>query len=319
MSQAQQSFDRIVKVKVFATNITNNVLPNSPPTIDYNSGYTTFPSKFPDGSPGFRIKGRINRLESAISYDPNLCSFSIYNLGKNSRALLESQLGTLVVIEAGYGQNSKQILSGNIRYARTHKQNSDYITDVLLADGGYVYNNAFINRSFKGSTSYSSVIYACIAALSDYGITPGWIQDIPEGNYNQGHVLTGNPADELFKVCDKLDLSCSIQSGQVQIHAKSNSRPLPALNLSVNTGLIGIPEVRSQAYLGDIGGGSGFTPSDCVSLKMLLTPEIVVGQTINLKSLFLNGLFTAARLTHEFDSWEGPFYTSAECTRIPNI
>lgn len=310
MSQTEQSFGRIVNLKVFATIIGSS---GGQPTISYSGGYTLFSSQKKDGSPGFRIRGKVNKIEAAVSVIPNPIQIAIYNLGPNSRALVESRVGTKIIVEAGYGNNPKQLFFGNILWARTHKEGADYITEIQAGDGSFAVTNGQINQSFSGATTYTQVIDACINALDQVGITKGIVTGVPEGGYNNGIVLSGSPLDLLKQTCEKLNLNCSIQNGQVMILPRGQDKGSAPMLVSPANGLIGIPQVRTQGLIGPATSVNQTTPTNIISFKVLLRPEIEMYQLVTVQSKFINGNYIVARATHDFDSWEGPFYTECEC------
>lgn len=319
MSTVQQSFGRVVNVKLYAV-AGSSVSGGSTPSIEYSNKYTLFSSVQPDGSPGFRIRGKVQKMESAITHTPNFGTIYIYNLGPSSRALIESQLLTNVIVEAGYGKHAKQILVGKTVWARTYKQGPDYITELVAQDACFSGVNAVIYKTFKGPVTYQQVVDVCITALNDAGVQTGTLVPIPEGGYQNSCVLVGDPFDCLKRTCDKLGLYCSIQNGKINIRDFGEPLGTPIVLLNVDTGLIGIPELRSQSLLGAIppavAGGQVTlaTPTNGLSFKCLLRPEIEVGSQVKIQSKFVNGLYIAAKIAHDFDSWDGPFYTECECS-----
>lgn len=314
MSQLQQSFGRIVQIKVFATQI--DIAGDGLPLISYNSGYTVFPSQFADGTPGFRITGKVNKLEAAVSVIPNPIQLAIYNLGAGSRALIESKVGTKIIVEAGYQNNPKLVFIGNILWARTHKEGPDYITQIQAGDGSFAVTNGQINTSFSGATTFMQVINTLVEALSMVGLVKGIIKGVPEGGYNNGIVLSGSPLELLQQTCQKLNLGVSIQNNQVMVLPVGEDLGSPVIEISPANGLIGIPEIRTQGLIGPVSDVNSTTPTNLMSFKCLLRPELEMYQKILMKSKFVNGTYVIARVTHDFDSWEGPFYTSCECASL---
>lgn len=307
----QQSFARVVNLKVFATGFGEA---NSQPTISYGGGYTLFSSVQPNGTPGYRIRGKVNKIEASVTVITNPITFSIYNLGPLSRAVVQSKVGTKVVLEAGYVGAVRQLCVGNILWANTHKEGaSDYVTDIIASDGGYAITNGVINVSFAGSVSYTQVINSLIDSLADVGIQRGDVIGIPGGGYNNGIVLSGSPMDLLKQTCNKLELSCSVQNGNIVIVPLGQDKGSPPILISPETGLIGIPELRTQGLIGPVSNPGSTTPTNMISFKCLMRPELELFSKITMKSKFINGDYIAARVSHDFDSWEGPFYTNCEC------
>lgn len=310
MGSTQQLFDRQVNLKVFATNVAAD---GGKPIISYASGYTLFQSRFPNGDQGYRIRGRVSKIEASVTFITNPIKLAIYNLGPDSRAVVQSKVGTKIVVEAGYAGNVKQVCVGSILWANTHKAGPDYITEIIASDGGYAITNAAINLSFSGYVPYEIVIGSLIDALAPAGITRGTVVGIPQGGYNNGIVLSRSPLEELRDICNKLDLHFSIQNQTVVILPVGLDKGTPPIEISPETGLIGIPELKTQGLIGPISNPDATTPTNMVAFKALIRPEIEMFQQLNIKSKFINGLYIAQRVTHDFDSWEGPFFTECEC------
>lgn len=298
----QASFDRIVVLKVFERNQEANAQ-GIPTLMDVDKRGTAFPSRFSDGSVGFRIKGKVDKVAAVTSATPNPISVEIYNLGQDSRALV-SKTNNLLVVEAGYGNSPQQIFQGNIMWGRTRKVGPDYITQIQAADGLFAFQNARVDTSFNKGVQNNQVISTLIGALKGGGIGAGQVEGVPEGSYNQGIVLSGRATDLLKDVCEKNNLQFSIQDGNVLILPYGSDRGTPAPLISPDTGLIGIPEIRAADATGK---------ATLISFKTLMMPTMGIFQKVILQSKFINGIYTTAKVTHDFDSFEGPFFSEMEC------
>lgn len=302
MSSVQASFDRIVVLKVFNRQQSTGI-DGAPVLLPIDQTGTAFPSKFSDGSPGFRIKFKVNKVAAVTSPTPNPISVFIYNLGPDSRALV-SKTNNLLILEAGYGNSPIQIFQGNILWGRTRKDGADYVTEIQAADGLFAFQNARVDMSFQKGISVNSLINTLVGTLSGSGIGAGQIMGVPTSTYNQGIVLSGKTVDRLKEVCDKNDLHFSIQDGNVLILPYGSDRGIPAPLISPSTGLIGIPEIRAADSTGK---------ATLISFRTLLNPTIQIFQKVILQSKFINGIYTTAKITLDGDSWTGPFFTEYEC------
>jgi len=310
-----QLFGRNVKVRVYATVFTeDNVFGLPVPQISYNSGYTEFYSVQDDGTPGFRIRGKITQVMPTVAFNTNQITLSIYNLGPNSRSIIQSKVGTQIEIFAGYGSNPIKIGSGNILWARTHKEGPDYITDIIAGDSQTALINGTMNTSFKGATTYSQVIDAILASLANQGIAQGKISGIPEGGYNNGIVLVRSPLTELFDICQKLSLYVNVVDGLVNIFPVGSSNGSPIVEVSESTGMIGIPEVQPPGVIGpqDPTALLAASQQNNITFTSLLRPELSLGQTVSVISKFIKGQYIIASVIKDFDSWEGPFFSKCE-------
>jgi len=309
MSQLQQSYGRNVKIRVYATSIASN---NGVPSIKYDNGYTEFGSVQVDGTPGYRIKGKVIVQNQTTTFASNPINFSIYNLGKTSRSILESKIATRVDIFAGYGTSPKNIAVANILWANTHKDRADYITDVIAGDGHFGLVNGLINKSFSGAVTNEQVVRALLNSLQGTGIIVGTVT-VPSGSLNNGIVLSGSPLRILADFCQKIGAKVVFQANTVNILPLTADLGNPAILVSEDTGMIGIPEVRPPQAIGTITTAQAATMQNNLFVRMLMRPEIGLGQLLNIQSKFVNGKFVTARVTHDFDSWSGPFFTECEC------
>jgi hypothetical protein len=301
LSQIQQSFDRIAVLKIFQRQAVTTG--PSPSLLNVDPIGTAFPSKLSNGDPGFRIKFHIEKVTGPVPV-PNPSVIHIYNLGKTSRAIV-SKLNNLLVLEAGYGTSPQTIFSGNVSYAVTKKEGPDYVTEIHAADGLFAFQNSLINTSFSQSTPTASVLTTLISALNSAGIKTGISTGVPTSMYNKGVVLSGRVVDLLKDVCEKNDLSWTIEDGAVNIVPYGGALTKPVVILSPSTGLIGIPELRE---VDSTGKGS------LVSFKCLLNPQLGTFQLITILSKFINGIYTTAKIIHSGDTFGLEWYTEGEAT-----
>lgn len=303
MSLIQTYYDRLCKLQVFNTQSVN--VGPSPSLLDIDLLGTTFSSKQDDGSPGYRIRFHVELVTGPVPV-PNPAVIHIYNLSQNSRTIL-SKLNNRIVLQAGYGLFPKTIFSGNVQYAVTKKDNADYITEIHASDGLFAFQNSLINMSFGSSTPVASVITTLIGALKGAGISPGLVTGVPTDFYNKGIVLSGKVTDMLQKVCDKNDLTWTIENGVVNIVPIGTPvLPYPPVFLSPDTGLIGIPEQREIDSTGN---------NSLISFKSLLNPSIGTFQVVIISSKFIPlGTFTTAKVIHSGDTFTNDWYTDCEAT-----
>ena len=316
---SDQSFGRIVKLRVYATNETLTA-PGDEALVSYTNGYTEFSSVVDTqtvygqvvGSPGYRIKGKVTLVAPTVGVGTNPITFSIFNLGEHSRNLICSKIGTRVEIFAGYGASIRQIALGDILWARTQKIGADFITEVIAGDSHFALANGEINQSFEGPVAYIQVVNAITDALATMGMYKGTI-DVPTGSFNTGYVLTGSPMVRLHEVCKTINRQVTFVGNQINILPIGQDAGLPTIEVSVDTGLVGIPEVHPPGVIGVVPTGVPVTPQVGLSFKHLMRPEIGLAQKVKIKSKFVNGEYVVSRVVHDFDSWEGPFYTECEC------
>jgi hypothetical protein len=310
---SDQSFGRNVKLRVFASIIGDT---NGVPNISYSNGYTEFSSVQSDGTPGFRIKGKAVQVQPTVGFNTNQIEIEIYNLGPDSRAIIQSMVGTKIALFAGYGLNPKQIALGDILWARTHKEGADYITHIIAGDSHFAYSSGEIHQSFKGQVSYQTVVNAIMGILEQSDLFLATPNNIPDGGYENGIVLNGSPLDELAKVAQRMGLTMSVIGGGVFLIPYGTDVGNPIIEISEDTGMIGIPEVQPPGTIGPQQNTVPVSPENSISFVHLLRSDLALSQRVRIKSKFIQGEYVIGRVVFEFDSWSGPFYNRCEAFKV---
>lgn len=294
---SHELFDRIAVLTVFRA-LTETVTQADGAKGILVTGYEDkgkqFRSTMADGSPGFRI--RFN-CKKTMSLSPNFGSIAIYNINEESRSYFE-RTNNLVTLEVGYANSPKLIFKGNVGRGRTTKVGDDYITTVEVQDGLYAVQNSRIDQSFNPGIQKNAAITTMVDAIAAVpGMAKGQIYGLPNDGYNQGVVLSGPAMDKLKEVCDGNDLNFFVEDHKIYILPVGTARDNPPVKLSVETGLVGIPE-RGNGRL---------------SLRALLNPEISLLQLVLVKSKFVNGIFVANQVTNTGDTWGNEWFSEIEC------
>lgn len=281
-------FDRIGILRLIPNQVTQveaGVLRANPqPTLAKE-----YRSRLEDGSPGFRIRFSVNKISEPT---PNTTSIFIYNLSSESRALFQ-QINNTVELEAGYGDSPELIFRGNIQRTRTRKIGPDYVTQIEAGDGLFNYTNSRIDVSVGAGVNYKDVVKTLTDA---FGLAKGEQTGIPSKQILNGRVLSGPVRDQLSQVLGSEDLDWSIQDGGLVILPKNAASGTPAFVLSPDTGLLGIPEQKDAG----------------IEFKSLLMPKLRPFQSVVVLSKFINGTYRCLNVTHDGDTFEGPWETKVE-------
>lgn len=308
------SLGRVVKTRVYATSLGGI---GDEFVINYNNAYTEFSSVDSNGNPSFRMKGRVELTQPTVGFHTNYIELFIYNLGANSRALFQSKVGTKIEIYAGYGGDAKQITIGNIFWANTTKEGTDYITRIVAGDSLLASANGDIKISFKGPVTFQQIIDAGITNLRPMGIFLAVSRGIPEGGYNNGFTYSGNPFKMMHDICDNIGCTFTVLSGGIYILPINQDSGKLAIEISVDTGMIGMPEIQPVGLLGVVPAIKPPTASDVdITFTHLLRADLILGQRVTIKSKFVHGDYSVLTTKHEFDSWTGPFYTTCQGRKL---
>jgi hypothetical protein len=294
---SQELFDRIAVLTVYRA-ITETITQADGTKGILVTGYENqgkqFKSRLDSGAPGFRIRFSCKKT---MSLSPNFGTMAIYNVNEESRSFFE-RTNNLITLEVGYGNSPKLIFKGNVGRGRTSKVGPDYVTNIEAQDGLYAVQNSKIDQSFNPGIAKNAAINSMVDAIAAVpGMAKGQIFGLPNDGYNQGVVLSGPAMDRLKEVCDGNNLNFFVDDHKVYILPVGTAKDNPPVKLSVDTGLIGIPE-RGNGRL---------------SLRSLLNPEISLLQLVELKSKFVNGLFVANQVVNTGDTYGLEWYSEIEC------
>jgi hypothetical protein len=179
-----------------------------------------------------------------VKRQPNTSSVRIYNLSPEHQKQIENLsvrkgVGKIrVEVEAGYVDSRSLIFRGDLRFAETKQEGSDYVTSIEGDDGGRSTLNATVSRSFPAGTSVATVVRACAQAL---GVGQGNLADVEAtlrtdagSTFTAGTTLFGPADKELDRVLRSCDFRYSIQSGNLQITRPNRPLQVTAVLLTSN-------------------------------------------------------------------------------------
>jgi hypothetical protein len=265
--------------------------------------------------------------------NPNTCDVRVYNLSKQTANNLAAKEFTQLRLQAGYPGNHGLIFIGTIAQVRIGRENQlDSYVDFTAADGDEQYNYAPVitTNLVAGQNSAKNILVAILggmkAGANSGTFSKGYIAPLPHKPLIRGKVLYGSARDHLRKLAKNNDMSWSIQDQQLTMIPLSSYIPGDPVVVSPDSGLIGVPEQTANG----------------ISMRMLLNPNVKIGQTIKLQAsvnqLRLNpgvwnqgqnlnlqsgsaringqGLYYVMVATHSGDTRGNPWYTDVICLAI---
>ncbi|UTV56433.1 phage protein [Burkholderia arboris] len=212
---------------------------------------------------GLRIVFRVQRGDLQT---PNSARIRVYNVSDNTAQRAAAEF-TRVVLQAGYEGNYGIIFDGSIVQVRRGRESpTDTYLDITAADGDMAYNFAVVNTTLAAGSTHSDVVDACLKAMGKFGVTAGYIADLPSNPMPRGQVLFGMARDHLETVARSTQTLWSIQDGQLQIVPETSYVPgeIPVIN--AKSGMVGLPEQTQNG----------------ITVRMLLNPSIKIGRLIQL-------------------------------------
>jgi len=242
-------------------------------------------------------------IDKRLGSEPNRCELAIYNLSKETRSFVEDS-PVHVRLDAGYDGEFHLMFQGDVLFARSYKDGTEWITEIQVEDGGRAWRRARISKSFKSGVKVYDALDDVCKAMNLITPTGLDVKELRSAEYSIGAVLDGRCRDELTRILLPFDLDWSIQDGELQILKRESVRPDGIVVWSEDTGLIGSPEVGTPSRKGG---------KPVYSARALLYPGLKPGQRINIQSRGVNGFFRIESLTHQGDTEGGDMITEVEC------
>lgn len=254
------------------------------------------------------------KIEKTLEKIPNNSTVDIYNLAPHSRAAFERKKAAIRVT-AGYGDEIKDIFTGDIATAVTKRTGADILTSIEAADGLLAYQSKEVDLSFAPGAKIGTILDSL---LGQFGLSKGEIQGIDVNDqYLNGAVFSGKIHDHIDTLLYKQrGLSWSIQDGKVQILPKSKGSIRKAIFLSPETGLIGSPFKRSVVNVDIAKKVEGKDAESGVNLKSLLNAELVPGRLVEVDAEFVKGVFKIEKVVHSGDTHGVSYYSDIEAVNI---
>lgn len=198
---------------------------------------------------------------------PNTAIIRVFNLSDTTAQKVEKEF-TRVQLQAGYQSGAYgMIFDGNIKQIRRGRENAtDTYLDILAGDGDQSINFGVVAISLAAGATAKDQLDAHAAALAQYGVTLGYVGDMPADKLPRGKVLFGMASDGLRQLMASLGFSYSVQRGKLIVIPLSGFVPGEAVKLNSQTGMLGLPEQTA----------------DGVQIKCLLNPLLNVGSKVQI-------------------------------------
>lgn len=246
------------------------------------------------------------RVEKTDQPDPNTASITIFNLSPFSRSKLEENTDLFLTIEAGYGDETKIIFSGDVETIKSTKSQLDWATIIETGDGGKDISETFLDKSYKKGTKVTTIIQDAL------NVFPTLKNKLLDGNLVDsakelvtGGTFSGKAKDILSSLLGSQDLDFSVQDGEIVITEEYQPTNNEVYVVSSSSGLINSPaKTEKKTKDGKIRKGATFTA--------LLNPNFKPKQLVKVVSVELEGEYVINKVTHQGDSQSGTFYSIVE-------
>jgi hypothetical protein len=242
------------------------------------------------------------RVRKDLAKTPNTCDVTITNLNDTTRADLETK-PLLVQLQAGYDDVYRFMFLGDLRFCMTKIDGPQWHTLLQLGDGDCHYKWARMNRSYGANTKVKQVLRD--AARSMGLVLPKEVEldDALDETIGGAELAYGKTRDQLTRFLAPYGYSWSIQNGQLRILRDDRTHSDTFKVISEEMGMIGSPEFGSPPK-------SGQPPH--VTVDMLLYPELMPGDRVQVISRFMNGFFKVIAVEHSGDTHGPTWQTQVE-------
>lgn len=229
----------------------------------------------------------------------NSAEVTVFNLSTSNRKRLQALQNVFVSLEAGFDGHNSLIFRGDLREAWSHREGTNWITEVSSASAIKQRKSARVNTAFPAGTSVATVLEHCAKALQ---IGMGNVEKVaPRAKlwnvsppaFTTGYVASGDAVSQLDRVCRSCGLEWSIQDNQLQLLDRGKSLAEDGIILGPGSGLLESPELGK--------GG-------VVRCKALMIPGLYPGRRVELHTEHVQGVYRIETTHHkggfdEGDEW----------------
>lgn len=234
--------------------------------------------------PPFTIEFSITRT---VQSSANTMVLKIYNLAPITRQkIFQDRFNTAragyrkIEVRAGYGDDTPIIFQGNIQFAYSYRQRTEWITEINAWDSGNAYANSFSNFTVSAGIPQQNIISKLFVDLP--GVQTGIISQY-NASSARARTYLGNTTDLLHD--EVKDGNFFIDNGRAFALKAEDAYTSAIEVLEASTGLLGTPR-RHDAQL---------------DIDVLFEPHIAVGQFIQLNTIekMFSGLYKVMGFAHQ--------------------
>lgn len=271
---------------------------------------------------GLNINFNATKDDTAKTND---CTITIDNLSNFIVDYIQDNLENNIAVrlDAGYrDEGMKTIFTGYLDDMKDKWDTTTRQTELTFGDGTMNIAAAHTSKAYPKGTPVKDIAKD---VAKDLG-TPIAEVDMDEDEVTQGSVAYVGPTIEVLKqIAHPREASVHIQDGRVHIQRDSSLHTQEVAYISVETGLIGVPERFSHTKKKPKGQKTkqkqhhpkGYKAPkimvEGVKFECLLNGAITIGSTVYLKSREYDGQFKVTKVTHQGTLLSGDWKTTCEC------
>jgi hypothetical protein len=238
-------------------------------------------------------------IDKNLDKEPNRAVIEIYNLAERSRALVQKPR-IHVRLEAGFDGETERIFSGDLRFAYSKRDATEWVTRLECGDGERAIRHARLNRSYRAGVTARDLVKE---VAKQFGLKAKVTGKEFDRQFVAGLALHGSASRALTAAMARFGMTWSIQDGQLVILRDLDTVDDAPIVVSSDTGMIGSPELASPEK-----------PKKPPTLhaSISLHPAIQPGGRIDVQSRSVEGLFKVESCRHIGDTHGSEWETSVE-------
>lgn len=252
-------------------------------------------------------------LERTLKHNPNQCSLRIYNLNESSRTTFKDD-NLYLVFEAGYIGNMNVLFAGDVTYALSEHDGTEWVTHLEVADGDRMLASARISRSYRPGTTFRTVLSDAYSSVGqqlpdNVRSDPAFARTLPNG-----YSAFGDLRQFMTKILRPLGYSWSVQDGKIQVLSPEGTTNT-VFTLSAANAMIGAPEFGQPPRTTK----KGKKKHPTVTVKCLLYPQLRPGGIVELLSETISGSFKLLSVKHKGDYTGKDWVTEVEINPLSEV
>ena len=251
-----------------------------------------------------RVTFTVTRTEDK---DPDTCEITITNANADSRALFQRK-PLSIRLEAGYDGDLRTLFIGDLTYAQSRYEGTEWVTTLQVGDGMRAYRNARVSQTFREGVTALEALK--VVAKSLQFALPNVLLSDPslQSQFASGLTLQGAAQEQMTRLLEPLGYRWTIQSGRLVVLKSTEVLSNDAIVVDSFSGLIGSPEAGTP----EKDGKAPITTIEC-----LLNYDINPGRLLLLTSRqHRDAKFKVLKVTNVGDTHGGEFKTTVEAKPI---
>jgi len=184
-----------------------------------------------------------SRFIKQTKQTPNWAVIRVYNISKDTVNRAQDEFDK-IDLRVGYGNETARLFYGLIRQYNygLRADARDTFIDFVCSDGDIAFNQAYVSLTIAAGWTQKDQALLAVDSLIEYGVTRGYIGDLPTRPMPRGKALFGGTRYVLNNLMTNAGADWSIKNGQAEIRPQDELPPGVAIKLTPGTGLIGLPQ-----------------------------------------------------------------------------